>query len=871
MSLSLAVGSLCEEDDERGFAHLLEHLAFRGTAHFPPGALESFFSSLGTRLGRDHTAETGVDRTSFTLVLPDASEPVVTRALSCLADFAFRRRLRQDHLDSERRVVIEEIRSRSGFRARLRRRLLAELWPGSRAADRHPLGTEESLRAATLDRLEAFLRREYRPERAAIVVVGDIEPPRIIDSVAMHLADWPAASGTPTSWRDPEPPRGVRSIAVASGELTEAEVGAHWLIPAEPSLDVAGLRAEAVEMLGVWILNRRLATAIHRGEVPLRSARAGIAALAVGRAMASVAAAGDPAQASEIVRALGGLIAGVAGSVHPGEVELGAGTALTEARQAVVAEPARDCRSILADLVRALPGGRPPCSREQRLSIIGTLLGEIDDREVRAAFAERFDVARALVVAALPDPAPPGSADEAEVARDFASSSASHAVAAWAPARVERLVASPPPPGRVAERSEAVAGVRSMWLANGVRVHAREMAERRGRVYITATLAGGRIRETESTWGLTSAAAQALALPAARSVGSVEIRDFLAGKAVEFGAVADEDCVRMTATCDPADIEDGFQLLHLLLTQPRLEAETLRRWREAQEAGWNEAAGSVELQVAQRSLGLLSGEDLRFRFLDPEHVRAIDVARAQAWLDRLVEDGPLEVALAGHLPFSRAEELAVHYLGSIPARPRRDAALEDLRALDVGAGPSDELVEVPGAREQAVVTVGWRAEPWCDAAVRMAMQAAERTLSGRLLREIRERRGLTYTPECSYSPSRAYPHASVLTVSCCTAIDRAGEAAEAVRETTAGLAEQGPGEEETAAVRRQLSTVLERARRDPRYWSRALSELDYRGLSLGDIEAIPALVASLDAYAIRDALGTVIRDTRRMTVIGVPV
>lgn len=871
LCLSFAVGSLCEEEEERGFAHLLEHLAFRGTADFPLGALESFFASLGTRLGREHTAETGLDRTSFTLVLPDASAPVVTRAMSCLAGFAFRRLWRQDHLDSERRVVLEEIRSRSGFRPRLRSRVLAALWPGSRAADRHPLGSEESLRAATVGRLETFFRREFRPERAAVVVVGDIDPRRTVDVAAQHFGGWPAGCGTPTSWSDPEPPRGVRSLVVADRELREAEIGAHWLIAAEPYVDVAGMRAEIVEMLGVWILNRRLATVIHRGEAPLRSARAGVAALTRGRAIASVTAAGDPAQAGKVVPALGGLIAEVAAAIHPGEVELALDGALTETRQGVVAEPARDCRSVLADLVRALGAGRPPCSREQRLHVLQDLLGGIDEEEVRATFADRFDVGQALVVAALPDPPPSDLPCEAEIAGTFASPSAPRAAAAWAPVTPRRLVASPPPPGAVAESSEGAAGVRSMWLDNGVRVHMREMTERKDRVYVTATLVGGRIREAASTLGLTSAAVQALALPAARSVGSFEIRDFLAGKAVEFEALADEDCLKLMAVCDPDDLEHGFHLLHLLLTQPQLEVETLRRWREAQEARWREAAASIESQVAQRSLGLLSGEDPRFRFLDPEHVRAIDLARAQAWLERLVGSGPLEVALAGDVLASRAERLVVLYLGSIPSRPRRDGDLEGLRELHARGGPSDELVEVAGARDLAVVTVGWRAEPWRDAPRRLAMQAAERILSGRLLREIRERRGLTYTPECSFSPSRAYPAASVLTVACYTAVDRAGEAAAAVRETAEVLAEQGPGEEETAAVRRQLSRILERARRDPRYWSRAMSELDYRGLSVGALEKLPSLVESLDGAAIREGLETVIRESRRMTVIGVPV
>ncbi|MGH8575060.1 MAG: M16 family metallopeptidase, partial [Gammaproteobacteria bacterium] len=68
--LAMDVGSYQEEESERGFAHFIEHLAFRSTRESPGGSWDNKFAALGVAMGRDQNAVTGLDSTIYRVDLP---------------------------------------------------------------------------------------------------------------------------------------------------------------------------------------------------------------------------------------------------------------------------------------------------------------------------------------------------------------------------------------------------------------------------------------------------------------------------------------------------------------------------------------------------------------------------------------------------------------------------------------------------------------------------------------------------------------------------------------------------------------------------------------------------------------------------------
>src|SRR5215813_2681095 len=171
--MRVGTGSLNEEDGQEGLAHYLEHMAFKGTEHFPAGELVSYFESIGLRFGQHQNAFTSFDQTTYTLSLPNTRPETLDKGLLYLADIAFRMRLAAEDVDKERGVILEESRARKGVSQRLTDKLLPELLPGSRAAHRLPIGLEATIARLQREDFVTYYTTWYHPANVTILAVGD--------------------------------------------------------------------------------------------------------------------------------------------------------------------------------------------------------------------------------------------------------------------------------------------------------------------------------------------------------------------------------------------------------------------------------------------------------------------------------------------------------------------------------------------------------------------------------------------------------------------------------------------------------------------------------------------------------------------------
>src|SRR5438552_8215855 len=114
LQVHVRTGSLNETESQRGLAHFMEHMAFNGTEHFPPGKLIPYFESIGMQFGAHLNAFTSFDQTAYMLFTPDTTTNQIDKALTVLSDYAFRDTLPVDEIDKERGVVLEESRTGKG-------------------------------------------------------------------------------------------------------------------------------------------------------------------------------------------------------------------------------------------------------------------------------------------------------------------------------------------------------------------------------------------------------------------------------------------------------------------------------------------------------------------------------------------------------------------------------------------------------------------------------------------------------------------------------------------------------------------------------------------------------------------------------------
>lgn len=251
MWLHISSGSINEEENQRGLAHYLEHLAFNGTENFKPGELIKYFESIGLRFGQHQNAFTSFDQTTYILSLPDVKEETMSKAMLFLSDVGFRMSLIPEEIEQERNVILEEERSRKGAQQRIIEKLLPELSPGSRFAQRLPIGSTEVIKTAQKQQFVDYYTKFYQPRNATLIVVGDIQSiPDVERLIAERFGAWKGGDVAPAD-ADPgvKPYTEVRATVITDPELTAAEVSVNSITELTPRKTVGDLRRDIIDSL----------------------------------------------------------------------------------------------------------------------------------------------------------------------------------------------------------------------------------------------------------------------------------------------------------------------------------------------------------------------------------------------------------------------------------------------------------------------------------------------------------------------------------------------------------------------------------------------------------------------------------------------
>lgn len=174
------VGSIQENDEQRGLAHFLEHMCFNGTENFKGNDIIKWCETIGVKFGRDLNAYTSIDQTVYNISnVPTTREGIVDSCLLILHDWADGLLLEAGEIDKERGVIHEEWRMRTTATMRMLERDLPRLYPNSKYGHRMPIGLMEIIDNFKPEVLRAYYEKWYRPDNQAIIVVGDVDVDKV--------------------------------------------------------------------------------------------------------------------------------------------------------------------------------------------------------------------------------------------------------------------------------------------------------------------------------------------------------------------------------------------------------------------------------------------------------------------------------------------------------------------------------------------------------------------------------------------------------------------------------------------------------------------------------------------------------------------
>ncbi len=855
--LAVKVGSVYENENQRGLAHFLEHMAFNGSRHFPAANVVEFFQRLGMDFGGDTNASTGFDRTIYQLELPDTKPATLRESFTFFADVAGGLLLSPAEIDKERGIILSEKRARDSVGLRSFVAELEFLVPGTRFPQRLPIGTEEVIRTAVRERFTEFYDAWYRPDRMCLVIVGDIEP-AAIEPLVRELFS-PLAPRGPVQL---EPRLGSVPVAatIDAGLHPEPEAGStnvalETVVPYVFEPDTSANRLKYLpRTLALRMLNRRLGILAKKEGAPFLGGVVGVTEQYDLFRNASIELNCRPDQwPAALAVAEQELRRALEHGFQPEELTEAVAEMRNNLDQAVRTAATRRSHGladdITGDLIDDAVSTHPLAEQALYLPALQAVTPAACTQALRAAWSETNG--RKLFVTGnvqIPDAAPAITA----------AYEASRKVAVAAPPRTEQAAFAYTdfgPAGKVVQETKVDdLGATLLQFGNGVRLNLKPTDFEAGRIRVSVRVGGGTLTMPKDRPGLSLLANVAFIAGGLGKHSVDDLQRLLAGKTVGLSFGAQTDAFNFGAGTNRTDLLLQLQLFCAFLTDPGYRPESIRQVHKAAEQLYlrlaHTADGPLQLEVA----GLLAGGDPRFGLPPQEVMLSRSLDELKAWLAPQFAQGPIEIAIVGDFEPAATVAAIAQTFGALPKREAKPA-YADARKLTPPAAPLAKQYSVPTEIPKALVRLYWPATDGRDIKLTRRLRLLSDVFADRLRVEIREKLGGTYSPNAAPDLSDTYPGYGWLIADATVAPAEARTITDAIKLVAASLHDKGVTDEELVRAKQPVLTALRESSRTNPYWLGSVlaaaqefpERLDWSRTRYSDNEGITA--AELSALA----------------------
>ena len=819
--LRVAAGSMEEAEDQRGLAHLLEHMAFKGSTHVAEGEMVKALERHGLAFGPDTNAATAWTETSYMLDLPGGDADTLSLGLSLMRETASELTLSPKALESERGVVLAEERLRDTPAFEVAKSDFATLLKGQPAADRFPIGKVAVIKTAPASRLRAFYAANYRPEHAALIVVGDIDPVALEAKVKALFGDWRgkgAPSPAPDFGRIAQ--RGQEAhLTVRPGARLTATLAFVTPYDARPDTK-AKRRSDQIENLGFAVLNRRLERLAQGADAPFVGASAERSDLLHSATLAQVEATPKPGRWREAVAAI---IAATRQAAAFGVTEAELAREITTERaslqNALAGAATRKTPSLAGTLAASLDGDFVVTDPATDLALFEAEVADLNAGTVSAALRTALAGQGPLLLLTSPDPVPGGEA----AAADALKAGVSAPVAPLA----TRVTKPWPytafgPAGAVVARKAAPFGTTFVTFANGVRLAIKPTDYSKGQVLVNLRIGRGRLDLPTDRANL-AWAMPALTLGGTRALTDDEMREALTGKRYSATAQTADDATVLRGATRPQDLAVQLQVLTAYVAEPGWRPEGLERLKNLWRAQLDQL-GSTPQGVLSRDLGLLTHSgDPRWALPTAPQVEAASLADIKGAFDPMLAIAPLEVDIVGDVTVEEAVALTAATLGALPPRAASSKTVASDPRFPAGIA-SPIIRSHTGRADQSEALQVWPSTGYfADPQGARAISVMTNVLQLRLTDRLRVAEGASYSPAAYDNQSQVFATYGTITASVEIPPERASAFFTEVSAIAANLARTGPTADEFERARKPRIVGLLRAQQTNEYWITWLS------------------------------------------------
>jgi zinc protease len=757
MYLVNKVGSVLEDEDQRGLAHFMEHMSFNGTKHFPKNELVDYLQKAGVRFGSDLNAYTSYNETVYQLPIPSDKPELLQNGLQIMRDWAQDALLDGKEIDSERGVILEEKRLRNNAASRMQDIYFPVMLNNSIYSQRTPIGLENLLKTFPYDAIRRFYHDWYRPDLQAIIVVGDID----VDAIEQRIKTLFADLKMPDNPR-PRPDYKVQLldknqfIIATDNETTQTSVEILYKFPEQDMKTLGGYHLSIIRNFVNQMFAARYQELAMQPEPPFVGCSASLGSLIGGLDVMSVNVVSKP---GKLQQSFDEAMAEVERIKRFGftqtELDRAKADFLSRMEQIFNEKDHTESDNYVNEYVQYFLKGIPAPGIEKELELCQHIIPAISIEECNALISNALQVKARDIVITAPEKEKPTLPDENMVNQWFTNIQ-NNKLSAYVDKSTDKPFFSyRPTPGKIVKRqTNSKLGTTTLTLSNGMKVVLKPTTFKNNEIQFTAFSEGGSSLYSDSDYMSVSQAASIVGQSGVDQYNSVELSKMLTGKSFSVSSFINDRYEGFKGSSTVPDFETAMQMLWLSFVHPRIDTTVFYSTLALAKAGLKTRSNNPMSVFSDTVNNVLSNYNFRRSPISEAKINQIKLDKVySSYKERFANAADFTVVFTGSIDSSKIDSLVCRYLASLPANGKHEKA-RDLH-IRIPNGNISKTV-CSGNIDKSTVWMAFHGTFRYGQDNNMQLKALNEVLEIKLLQRLREIEGGVYSPSVSYSVSK-YP------------------------------------------------------------------------------------------------------------------
>ena len=870
------VGSILEDEEQRGLAHFLEHMCFNGTEHFPGNGVVKYCESIGVKFGADLNAYTSIDETVYNIDnVPVAKVPsAVDSCLWILHDWADGLLLNPEDIDGERGVIHEEWRSRQNAQMRMYEQFLPVIYPNNKYAERLPIGLMEVVDNFPYQVLRDYYEKWYRPDQQGIVVVGDID----VDEVEAKIKDIFGTIATPVDPAEryyvPVEDNDETIVCIAKDkEFPYSQSFLFWKHDAYPDAmkgDMGYLVYKYCMGMADMMLNERLQELTQLPEPPFMMAQFGsdeeYFLAKTKKSYMGIVVNGEDQLKNAIATMWREILRAKRGGFTASEYERARSEYMSQVESDYNAREKKSSASYCKEYVRHFIDNEPIMGLENQYQLSQQLCPNIPVEIVNQYFSQIVQEGKNLVlVCMVPDKEGVTYPSEAEMKQMLADVAAEDIEPYKEEVSNEPLMSELPKGGKIKKTKDAPFGYKQYILSNGATVYVKTTDFNKDQILLRAYSEGGISLYPKSD----ALALKNISVFTEGGVGnfsSTALTKALAGKQVSVNPFIGNYEEGINGSTTPKEFETMMQLTYLYFTAQRTDEDAFKSWKNKMRAQLQNREAQPMSAFQDTLNAVVYNNNPLAGYMKAAEVDDVDYARImQIAKERFANAADFTFIITGAFDEDTMLPLVAQYIGGLPSKGKAEKAKSmDLRFA--GGNIDKEFgkkMEVP----MAIVLYLESAKGKFNLKNDLTLDIAQQILDIIYTEEIREKEGGTYgvSTNGGYNYSYLPETQSFLQIVYQTSPEDYARLNKRIEELLDEFAQNGPSDENIAKVKDYMHKKHQENLRENRFWSSTLKDsLKYGVDYYTDYEAV---LDSITKDEIRAAIADLLAEKNQTRIV----